>query len=162
MRLIPPTYTTCLLSRCHSKNNCRGEPAVIALSRSSWPSSSSSLSSSSSSSSQTTTTVSPTRVESTSRKLKRNKRGPDSSGVECHQRFCNGRRQRPTVFARRFEPRLRTWHVCHRETGALDRGKGLSRLFLVLSRHPAVNSGDRGTTVACPYRGTSYVERSHS
>lgn len=26
-----PTYTTCLPSRCHSRNNCRGEAAVIAL-----------------------------------------------------------------------------------------------------------------------------------
>lgn len=97
-----PTYTTCLLSRCHSRNNCRGEPAVIALSRSSWPSSSSSLSSSSSSSS-TTTTVSPTRVESTSRKLKAQQAGPRFKW----RRVSSAVLQRATTTADSFREKVR-------------------------------------------------------
>lgn len=98
-----PTYTTCLLSRCHSRNNCRGEPAVIALSRS-WPSSSSSLSSSSSSSSSpSTTTASPTRVESTSRKLKAQQAGPRFKW----RRVSSAVLQRATTTADSFREKVR-------------------------------------------------------
>lgn len=54
---------------------------------------------------------------------------------------CNGDDNGRQFSRKGSSQRRRTWHVCHRETGALDEGKGLSKLFLlVLSRHPAVNS----------------------